>query len=498
MKPFPFDHQPKLSLLSPEDVKNIHAQAISVLEQTGVVFHCKEALKILKGRGAVVDFNERTARFPPHLVEESIKTVPKRLDLFNREGEISASITGNTVHFDPGSAAIKFMESDGQRVRTSRSEDLVKIARLTEALDNIALQSSAVVLYDIPKAIGDCYRLYLMLKNCSKPIITGAFSKQGIHYMRDMLSVFTGNKETLAEKPMAIFDICPSPPLKWTKISTQNIIDCAHFGLPIETVSMPMPGAASPVTLAGSVLLHTVETLSGIILAQAVNPGTPVVYGGAPVNFDMRTGTTPLSAIEATMIGAAYGQLGKYYGLPTHTYACLSDAKVIDYQAGLESAMSGIVAQLAGINIISGPGILDFVGCMSLEKLVMDNEICGMALRLNQGIDCSRENLAAELISSLGPGGDYLTTTHTLKHYKKESYQPSPVIDRNNRSTWEASGKKTAFEQAQKRVKEILSDAPVKTMAEEREEVLDSVMCNIMEELGITDLPNGPIFDQRR
>ena len=254
---------------------------------------------------------------------------------------------------------------------------------------------------------------------------------------------------------MAVFDICPSPPLKWTHISSQNIIDCARFGLPLETVSMPMPGAASPATLSGSILTHTAESLSGIVLAQCVNPGAPVVYGGAPVHFDMRFGTTPLSAVEATMIAAASAQMGKYYGLPTHTYAALSDAKTVDAQAGLETSMSGIIAQLAGINVISGAGALDFVSCMSLEKLVLDNEICGMALRLHKGIDCSPEAMAVELVRDLGPGGDYLSTEHTLDWFKKEPYIPSPVIDRCDRNSWVARGGKDAFERSREKVREI-------------------------------------------
>lgn len=491
MGAFSFKNQPPLSLLSQEEVLTIHQQALHILERTGVKFYSQEALKILKEHGVKVDFQERLAKFPKELVEEAIKKVPKSLKLYNGEGEEILEISGNRVHFNPGSAAIKFMESDGETVRSSKALDLIKIIKVTEALEHIAIQSSAVVLFDVPKLIGDTFRLYLLLKYSTKPILTGAFSIKGITHMKDLLTAIAGGEEELATKPMAIFDVCPSPPLKWTEISAKNIIDCAYYGLPIETISMPMPGAASPVTLAGSVLLHTAETLSGIVLAQAVNPGTPMIYGGAPVNFHMRLGTTPMGAIEATMIGAAYGQLGKYYGIPTHTYACLSDSKVIDVQAGLETAMSGVVAQLAGINIISGPGILDFVGCISLEKLLIDNEICGLALRLNKGIDCSQESLAVDLIHRLGPGGDYLSTEHTLKHFQEESYEPSPIIDRHDRSTWEAKGKKTAFQQAREMLEEILKKEQP-PLCQEKERALDDVMKRIMQEEGIKEVPYGP------
>jgi len=229
-----------------------------------------------------------------------------------------------------------------------------------------------------------------------------------------------------------------------------------------------------------------------VVLAQCVNPGTPVVYGGAPVHFDMHYGTTPLSAVEATMIAAGYAQMGKYFGMPTHTYAALSDSKVTDMQAGMETAMSGVIAQLAGINMISGAGGLDFVSSFSIEKLVIDNEICGSALRLNRGIDCSPESLAVDLINELGPGGNYLETEHTFKWFKKEPYIPSPVIDRRERGNWEAQGSKDIFQRAREKVAEIKENHCPKMLDDARQARLDSVTGEIMKELGVEKLPQGP------
>ncbi|MGM0689806.1 MAG: trimethylamine methyltransferase family protein, partial [Bacillota bacterium] len=441
MAKYTFAGQPALRLLSDDQIRLIHEKALEVLEKSGIMFESEEALKILKDNGAAVDFEKKTAKFSPQMVDDAVKKAPSSLQLYNRDGEPSANLSGNNVHFDPGSSLIKFIESDGKTVRKSESKDLVQICRVNDALENVHLQSTSVVCYDVPKPIGDSYRLYLCLKNSPKAVITGAFSVPGVTHMRNMLAAVAGGEDQLREKPLAVFDICPSPPLKWTHISSQNIIDCARFGLPLETVSMPMPGAATPVTLAGSVVVHTAETLSGVVLAQCVSPGAPVVYGGAPVHFDMHYGTTPLSAVEATMIAAAYAQMGKYFGFPTHTYAALSDSKVIDMQAGMETGISGIIAQLAGINMISGVGSLDFVSSFSIEKLVIDHEICGMALRLHRGIDCSPESLAVEVINELGPGGVYLEAEHTFKHFKTEPFIPSQVIDRRDRGNWDAEGK---------------------------------------------------------
>ncbi len=486
-----FDQQPQLRLLTDEQVQLLHEKALYILERTGVMFRSGEALRILKEHGAEVDFDRSIVRFEPQMVMDALDHAPSCIQLYDREGQPAAVLGGQTSHFNPGSAAIEFVESDGITVRQALARDQVMISRLTDALDNIALQSTSVVPSDAPEAIGDSYRLYLSLKTSPKAVITGAFSIHGIEHMRDILAAVSGGIDALRRKPKAVFDVCPSPALKWTTISCRNIIDCARDGLPIESVSMPMPGATTPVTLAGSVLVHTAETLSGLVLSQVVNPGTPFVYGGAPVHFDMRTGVTPLGAVEATMIGAAYAQMGKYYGLPTHTYACLGDSRMIDAQAGLETAMSGILAQLAGINVISGPGMLDCVRCMSLEKLVIDNEICGMALRLHRGINCAPDALAAELIADLGPGGDYLSTQHTLEWFRREQYIPSPVIDRSDRSSWEAGGSRDILSRARDRVKDILEGHEPVALDAQREDALDDVLRGIMAEMSITTLPVG-------
>jgi trimethylamine---corrinoid protein Co-methyltransferase len=492
MEKYSFDYQPKLRLLSNDQIKLIHEKALHVLEQTGVKFESEKALNILKDHGAAVDFEKKIAKISPQMVDDAIKSSPGALKLYTREGDLAADLSGSNIHFDPASSLIKFMESDGKTVRQTESKDLVRISRVNDALENVHLQSTSVVCYDVPKLIGDSYRLYLCLKNSPKAVITGAFTVPGVIHMRDMLAAAVGGLDELREKPRAVFDICPSPPLKWTHISAENIIDCAQNGLPLELISLPMPGAATPVTLGGSLVIHTVETLSGVVLAQCINAGTPVVYGGAPVQFDMRFGTTPFSAVEATMISAAYAQMGKYFGFPTHTYAALSDSKIVDMQAGIETGISGVIAQLAGINMISGVGALDFVNTFSIEKLIIDHEVCGTVLRLHRGIDCSAESLAIDLIDQLGPGGNYLEADHTLKWFKKEPFMPSPVIDRRDRGGWEAEGKKDIFQRARERVQEIEENHVPIPLDSDREKRLDQVTRGIMQELGIESLPRGP------
>jgi trimethylamine--corrinoid protein Co-methyltransferase len=210
------------------------------------------------------------------------------------------------------------------------------------------------------------------------------------------------------------------------------------------------------VTLREAVVQHCAESLSGVVLHQLARPGAPIIYGGAPSAFDMRHGTTPMGAVETMMIGIGYAQVGKHLGLPTHGYFGLSDAKQPDYQAGLESGIGAVLAALAGINMISGPGILDFILTQSLEKLVLDHDACGMALRLVRGISHDPVDPVA-LFSDLVRQGEFLSHPHTRAHWKQELSIPSATIDRQSHGDWEAAGKRTALERARAEVGRLLA-----------------------------------------
>jgi len=276
--------------------------------------------------------------------------------------------------------------------------------------------------------------------------------------------------------------------LIWSELTCRSLLDCARAGIPAELVSMPLTGAAAPVTLREAVVQHCAESLSGVVLSQLASPGAPIIYGGAPSAFDMRHGTTPMGAIETMMICAGYAQVGKHLNLPTHGYLALSDAKTPDYQAGMETGIGAVLAALAGINMVSGPGILDYILTQSLAKLVLDHEACAMALRLTRGI-VVRGGEVVELFSQLVRKGEFLSHEHTRRHWREELSVPSEVVDRLTCGEWEARGSKSAFQRAEERAHRLLSQPTESELAQGKAGELKRIMLAEARRFGCGELP---------
>jgi len=446
--------QPSLLLLEPQLIERILAEAFALISERGVTVQAPAAAELLSAAGARIESG--IAHIPESLARRALESVPREFCLYDRAGEPAVNYGGNNVQFDPGSSCVHVLDADTLEHRMTQTADLVKLVKVAEMLPQYAAQSTAVVCNEVPKEMGDLYRLFVVLLHSNKPIVTGAFSPHGAPAMIEMLEVDSGGHAELRAKPHAIFDVCPSPPLHWTEFAAQNLVDLARAWVPAEIISMPLAGAASPVTLAGSVVQHAAECISGITIHQLAQPGAPVVWGGAPAIFDMRTGITPMGAIETCMLNVASAQVAKSLGLPTHGYLLGSDAKTIDAQAGQESGVAALMGALGGINMISGAGMLDSLACHSPEKLVLDAELIAMAQRLLQGVQVRTETLALDMFTKVGVQGDFLKLPETRKLFRLEQHLPTKVIDRGSLNSWEQTGKKDTFSRAKERTNELL------------------------------------------
>ena len=485
--------RPRFQILSLSLLAQILDEAFQLLVDPGVRVHNEPALELLAQAGADVDLETRIARIPERIVRHALDTTPRTFELFDLDGQPAVFYGGDRVQFDPGSAAISILDSQTQEQRPPVTSDFIRFVRLVETLPQIDAQSTAMVCADVVEEIGDLYRLYLALLHMRKPIVTGAFRKDTWWPMKEMLIVAGGGEEALAQRPIAVFDVCPSPPLLWSDLTCQNLIDCARSMIPAELVSMPLAGATAPVTLAGALVQHTAENLSGVTLGQLARPGSPIVWGGSPAVFDMRHGTTPIGDVGTWMIDCAYAQIGQSLGLPTHAYLGMSDAKIVDAQAGLESAGGTILAALAGVNMVSGAGMMDFESCQSLEKLVIDAEIIGMAKRLLAGIEKRDDPIALNLMRQLGHRADYLAQEHTVRWFQQEFYIPSPVIDRGSLDAWRAQGRKTAFERARERVEALLATYQPRDVPGDVRRELHQIATSAARQFGMDELPAAPL-----
>jgi len=479
--------QPSLSLLEPQLIDRILAEAFALISERGVTVQARVAVELLSGAGARVE--NGIAHIPESLARHAIEKVPREFSLYNRAGEPAVKYGGNNVQFDPGSSCVHVLDPDTLEHRMTHAADLVRLVQVAEMLPQYAAQSTAVVCNEVPKGMGDLYRLFVVLRYSNKPIVTGAFSPHTTPVMIELLAADSGGHAALRAKPRAIFDVCPSPPLHWSEFAAQNLVDLARAWVPAEIISVPLAGAASPVTLAGTIVQHAAECISGITLHQLAQPGAPVVWGGAPAIFDMRSGITAMGAMETCMLNVACAQVAKSFGLPTHGYLIGSDAKSIDAQAGQESGVAALMGALGGINMISGAGMLDSLACHSAEKLVLDAESIAMAQRLLQGVQVRTEALALDMFERAGSQGDFLKLPETRKLFRQEQHIPTKVIDRGSLHSWEETGKKDAFGRAKERVNELVAAYKRPELQAEVDQSLWSIVEEQAKREGVESLP---------
>jgi trimethylamine--corrinoid protein Co-methyltransferase len=434
--------RPSLVVLEPSLPGRIVDEAMTVLERTGVHIEDEHALLRLAKAGLRADEATSRVTFPRAVVEQALRDAPASLTLHDREGQPAAVLEGDTVHFVPASSALRILDRRTQEAREPSTSDFVEYVKLGDGLRNIAYLSTAFIPKDVPQDIADAWRLYLVLAHSRRPIVSGAFTSWGVPRMGEIMAMFRGGRDDLVRRPMSIFTCCPNTPLRWGEDPIANVMDCAEWGIPIEIVPVLLLGMISPATTIGALVLHTAEVLSGLVIAQIVRPGTPVLFGGAPASFHMQLMTNPMTAVEALQLYCAYAQVAKHLKLPCQAYMALSDSKFNDPQAGMETGVGAFLAALSGINSVSGPGMLEYVNCFSLEKLVFDDEVVAHARRFVRPVEVREDLPAGPLLEELVREKHLLTSEHTLAHWPEELYLPGPMIDRTNWDQWAEQGSK--------------------------------------------------------
>ena len=450
--------RPSLNVLSEELIQRILDEAKRILAETGIEIRGASLRARLLDHGLKTGPDGERILFPPDLVDNAVASAPDSFTFFDRDGNPHAELGGDRVHFVPGSSGLKILDHRNGETRLANSADYVEYVRLADGLEHIAYLATAFSTNDdIEPQVSDAWRLYMTLLNSKQPVVSGAFSEHGVPRLAKLLRLFREDDADLAARPLSMFTITATGNFRYGEDSCQNILDCVEAGIPVEIVPVTLMGLIAPVTLVGALVFHCVDVLAGLTMVQVLRPGHPVVFGGAPATFHMKAASSPMAAIEAQHLNVAYVAIGKHLGLPTQAYMALSDGKYLDAQAGGETFSSALLAAIAGVNSVSGPGMLDFVLTFSLAKLVFDNEVCGQALHFCREIRPLDDLPSQHLVDHVIDESHMLTLKQTLDHWPQELYQTDPVIDRTTRDTAEIETGPSLAERAAGQVEQRLA-----------------------------------------
>jgi trimethylamine--corrinoid protein Co-methyltransferase len=441
--------RPRLKVLQDNLIAQILFEAKQILSQVGIEVRGPQLRRRLLDYGLRQEPTTGRVLFPHEVVDKAIATTPRSFSLYKRNGEFHTELGGDKVHFVPGSSGLRVLDHRTGQVRLANTTDFVEYVRVCDGLPHIAYLATAFSTNDdIEASVSDAWRLYLCLTNSLRPVVSGAFTEHGVPRMAEMMLIFRRDKADLMARPMSIFTITATGMFRYSEDSCQNLLDCVEWGIPIEVVPVTLMGLIAPVTLVGATVMHVADVLAGLTMAQIVRPGAPVLFGGAPAAFHMKLASSPMAAIEALHLDVAYAAVAGSLGLPTQAYMALSEAKMMDAQAGAETFGSALLAALAGINSVSGPGMLDYLLVFSLEKLIFDDDMCGQALHFVREMKSLEDIPTVDLVRRLLEEQHLLTDPHTLKYWPGELYLPNPIIDRFTRENWLKMGQPTLQQRA--------------------------------------------------
>ena len=446
--------RPRIETLSANQIAEVHRATLTVLEQTGVWIEEPQALKLLTDAGCTIDGS--IVKIPARLVEWALEQAPKRILLSNRAGDAAIVLEGDNSYFGNGPTCPHFLDPDTEQRRPFTLDDARRGAVLVDALPNLDYIMSFAQISDVPAHLVDRYEFEIMLHYCTKPIVFLARSAEGVREIIDMAAEVRGGYQQLAENPFVVCYPEPISPLKHPNDAIEKLLVAAQYGIPIVYTPCPMAGATAPTTLAGLLVQANAETLSGLVVAQLKRPGVGFITGGVITIMDMATALISYGCPEMDLVLCGFADLAHHYGIPIFGTAGCTDAKTVDEQAAVESAVSIFTSILSGANLIHDVGYAESGLSFSFNLMVLGDEIIGMARRVERGIRVDEETLAVDVIDRVGPGGQFLTDDHTLAHFRSELWFPT-LMDRTNREAWQSRGGQTLGERIKTRIREITS-----------------------------------------
>ena len=443
-----------MQYFSEDDLGRIHETVLRLMSEVGVGVPYEPARETLKRVGCRVSGSR--VYFPGKVVEEMVKKAPSSFKLYGRNPERTVTIGGESAVFLPCYGAPLVEDLEGGR-RTSTLRDLIRFVKLNHTSSVLPVIGGPMVeSNDLPIPRRTPEMVFAALKYSDKPFMGGVMGRRDARITIEMAARALGSEAALADRPPCITLLGTTPPLAWDDKTLAAMMEYAACGLPVFCNTLAIAGMTAPVTLESALVVHTAEVLSGVVLAQAVREGTPVVFSGSSSCANLRDGLLATGAPEMGIFTAASSQMARFYDLPVRAGGGPTDAKALDAQAGYESMQNLLLTTLAGVDIaLLSAGVLDSYMVSSMEKFILDEEMIGMCLRVRRGARISEERLAYDVIAEGAEKCNFLSHPHTFRNFRSELHMPS-LSYRGTFDRWEREGPPDLVETACKKWKERL------------------------------------------
>jgi trimethylamine---corrinoid protein Co-methyltransferase len=444
-----------LEVLSTAEVEQVHAAATHILENAGIHVEDERVLRLLGDAGASVDLAHERCKIPERLVMAALETTPRRVPLFNRLGEQVATLGEGKPHPFVGHGMPFVLDLDSG-VRPATKADVCDLIRLVDALPNLDVAAVPASPQDVPVSATFAHACDAVLNNSVKPLFVAIDRPQVATAIMDLARLATG-VEDISAHPVMIAMVSLESPLRFPKQICDLLTTVASAGVPMVIHTAPLSGATAPLTLAGVMAMHNAEVLAGIVIAQLVRPGTPIIYGGGWGAMEMRACQRVVASPEAALLRIAGAQLTRFYNLPRHTVGIYADCPSPDEQTGWEKMLTGMATMGAGFDLMSNSGELCTGMLVSYEQVVLDNEMLGIIKRMLAGFAVTPETLALDMIERVGPGGNFLTEDHTVAQLRSGEFWEPTVAFSGSMSSWVDAGRPDVLRRARAQVKHILA-----------------------------------------
>lgn len=445
----------KFKVLSSGEILKVHENSLHVLEKVGLYIYSRDTLKILSKLGLQTDFNTQIVRFPKNTVVKCLKNVPEEFKIYDAKGELSAELGKGNIYTASGHNAIFLKEYNNDERRNATKADVGKFALISDYLPDIDIVGIEAMPQDVNAEASLLHAFEAVVDNTQKPVFFSPERLEVAYGIFEIAKVVMDGSD-LKERPFIICQLSPTSPLTWEKGTIEALVETAKQGVPLCILPQPFAGVSSPYTLAGLLTVHNTECLSGIVLSQIINPGSPVIYGSAFSTFDMRTANVLIGSPETALLRIAGSQMAEFYHIPYHTVAPDTDAHVLDEQLSWEKFCTAFCAYLANSDLIVNGGMFSTGLTVSFEQLVIDNEIFSYIKRFFKGIKLNEDTLALDLIKKIGPKGNYLGDEHTLNYLGKGEHWEPMISSREIYENWRNKGKRDILGRANEKVDSIL------------------------------------------